>query len=178
MKCLPAESGELHHVLEFVVYNTPGPHGFTPRDIDRRWSASTPLERELQPFTQNEFEPVTEYVSNLFKNYREILAKCLNFFYDKAVARRNIVNKHRHSKEIHPGMEVVLRDPRKAKAGGRTPYRQPYSEPAVVTETHGNKMIVKKADGTLVKNIHMEDALVVPEGCRNLEWKDIVFEED
>ena len=45
MQCLPAESGELHHVLEFIVYNTPGPHGFTPRDIDRRWSASTPLER-------------------------------------------------------------------------------------------------------------------------------------
>ena len=51
MKCLPNEVGELLHVVEFIVYNTPGAHGFTPRDIDRRWSASSHLERELQTFS-------------------------------------------------------------------------------------------------------------------------------
>ena len=60
MKCMPNETGELLHVVEFIVYNTPGPHGFTPRDIDRRWSLATPLERELQPFHINEFEPLSE----------------------------------------------------------------------------------------------------------------------
>ena len=29
---------ELLVVVEFVLYTTPGPHGYTPRDIDRRWS--------------------------------------------------------------------------------------------------------------------------------------------
>ncbi len=38
MQCFPNEHGELLHVVEFIVYNTPGPHGYTPRDIDRRWS--------------------------------------------------------------------------------------------------------------------------------------------
>ena len=38
MQCFPNETGELIHVVEFIVYNTPGPHGYTPRDIDRRWS--------------------------------------------------------------------------------------------------------------------------------------------
>ena len=73
MQCLPNECGELQYVLEFVVYNTPGPHGYTPRDIDRRWSLATPLERELQPFTVCEFEPIAEYVAELFKQYRDCL---------------------------------------------------------------------------------------------------------
>ena len=36
MQCMPNETGELQYVVEFIVYNTPGPHGYTPRDIDRR----------------------------------------------------------------------------------------------------------------------------------------------
>ena len=36
MQCSPNETGELLHVVEFIIYNTPGPHGYTPRDIDRR----------------------------------------------------------------------------------------------------------------------------------------------
>ena len=77
MKCLPNEVGELLHVVEFIVYNTPGAHGFTPRDIDRRWSVASPLERELQPFQVQEFEPVEDYVRNLFRNYRELKVKVL-----------------------------------------------------------------------------------------------------
>ena len=72
MKCLPNETGELIHVVEFIIYNTPGAHGVTPRDIDRRWSLSTPLERELQPFQIQEFEPVEEYAKKLFQTYREL----------------------------------------------------------------------------------------------------------
>ena len=41
---------ELLVVVEFVLYTTPGPHGFTPRDTDRRWSVGSPLEKELSPF--------------------------------------------------------------------------------------------------------------------------------
>ena len=50
MQCFANETGELHHVVEFIVYNTPGPHGYTPRDIDRRWSLAAHLEKELPPF--------------------------------------------------------------------------------------------------------------------------------
>ena len=53
---------ELLVVVEFVLYTTPGPHGFTPRDIDRRWSVGSPLEKELSPFQVLEFEPLTDYV--------------------------------------------------------------------------------------------------------------------
>ena len=50
MKSFPTEIEELTHVVEYLVYNTPGVHGYTPRDLDRRWSAASPLERDLQPF--------------------------------------------------------------------------------------------------------------------------------
>ena len=72
MQCLPSEFGELKHVVEFIIYNTPGAHGYTPRDIDRRWSLSTPLERDLQPFQVQEFEPLDDYLHSLFKTYREL----------------------------------------------------------------------------------------------------------
>ena len=45
MQCFPNETGELLHVVEFIIYNTPGAHGYTPRDVDRRWSLATPLEK-------------------------------------------------------------------------------------------------------------------------------------
>jgi len=77
-QCLPHETGELFPVVEFIVYNTPGPHGYTPRDIDRRWSLATPLERELQPFQVSEFEPLSEYVAGMFHNYREIRARVMD----------------------------------------------------------------------------------------------------
>ena len=79
MQCFPNETGELTHVVEFIVYNTPGPHGYTPRDIDRRWSLATPLEKELQPFAVNEFEPLSEYAKTLFRNYRQIRTRVLGW---------------------------------------------------------------------------------------------------
>ena len=57
MKCYPSEVGELRHVVEYLVYNTPGPHGYTPKDIDRRWATHSSLTRDLQPFAVPEFGP-------------------------------------------------------------------------------------------------------------------------
>ena len=80
--------------------------------------------------------------------------------------------------ELNPGDEVVVRDPRQRKAGGRTPYRQPYTEPALVLEVHGNKCSVKLKDGTVLKNIHLEDVISVPESARNLEKDPLIFDEE
>ena len=48
---------ELLPVVEYLLYTTPGPHGYTPRDLDRQWSLATPLERELHQMEAFEFEP-------------------------------------------------------------------------------------------------------------------------
>ena len=108
MQCFPNEIGELQYVVEFVVYNTPGPHGYTPRDIDRRWSLATPLERELQPFQVNEFEPLSDYVNKLFQNYREIRVRVLGWLKQASEKRAELANRFRQSKTIQSGMEVVL----------------------------------------------------------------------
>ena len=126
MQCFPNETGELLHVVEFVVYNTPGPHGYSPRDIDRRWSLSTPLEKELQPFMVNQFEPVSEFTRQLFSNYRQIRVRVLGWLRDASEKRATLSNRFRRSKSVKPGDEVVIRDQRQRKAGRRTQYRQPY----------------------------------------------------
>ena len=145
MQCFPNEIGELTHVVEFVIYNTPGPHGYTPRDIDRRWSLATPLDKELQPFSVCEFEPVGDYVKTLFKNYREIRVRVLGWLKESSEKRAELANRFRRSKTLRPGDEVVVRDPRQRKAGGRTPYpprrrsgpRRPIGLPALQTAPHG-----------------------------------------
>ena len=177
MQCFPNEVGELLHVVEFIVYNTPGPHGLTPRDIDRRWSLATPLEKELQPFTVAQFEPVTEYAKGLFKRYREVKVRVQGFLQESSQKRADLANRHRRSKGVQVGDEVVLRDPRQRKAGGRSPYRQPYTDPALITEIHGNKCTLRKQDGTTVEHIHLEDVMKVPENARNLEKDHIQFDE-
>ena len=177
MQCFPNETGELSHVVEFVVYNTPGPHGLTPRDIDRRWSLASPLEKDLQPFRVKQFEPLTEYCSKLFAAYREIRVRCLGYLRDTAEKRAELANRARKHKVITPGMRVMLRDPRHRKAGGRGPYKEPFSDPCLVLEVTGNKCKVRRADGTIVQNVHFEDTLVVPSSVHDHETSPIQFEE-
>ena len=59
-RCDPSEWGELLVVVEFLLYNTPGEHGYTPRDIDRQWSTSVPLLKDLQGFRVLDFETIVQ----------------------------------------------------------------------------------------------------------------------
>ena len=118
MQCFPNETGELLHVVEFIVYNTPGPHGYTPRDIDRRWSMATPLDKELQPFMVNQFEPISDYLKTLFRNYREIRVRVLGWLKDSSAKRADLANRFRRLKNIQPGDEVVVRDRVSARLEG------------------------------------------------------------
>ena len=56
-------------VVEFVIYVTPGPHGFAPRDIDRKWSIASPLAKELSPFEVLSHEPMSDYCRRLLNEY-------------------------------------------------------------------------------------------------------------
>ena len=139
---------------------------------------ATPLEKELQPFVVSQFEPLSEYCETLFRNYREIRVRVLGWIKDSSAKRAESVNRFRRSKTLRQGDEVVVRDPRQRKAGGRTPYKQPYTEPALVLEVHGNKCSLRAKDGTVMKDIHLEDAILVPENARNLEKAPLEFQDD
>ena len=180
MQCFPNEFGELHHVVEYIVYNTPASHGLTPKDIDKQWSLRSPLSRELTAFEVGELEPVSEYVSRIFKSYREIKQHVLNHLFAKKEKRAQLANRCRYPKPIEPGVIVVLRDPKHKKAGGRTAGKQPSIEKCEVVEVRGNRMTVKQPDGTLLKEVHTENVLVVPPGAQNFEdfEGDPLFEEE
>ena len=98
----------------------------TPRDIDRRWSLSTPLERELQPFQIQEFEPVEEYAKKLFQTYRELKVKVLTHLKSKSLERAELTNRFRRSKSFQVGDRVIVRDPRHKRAGGELHTNNPF----------------------------------------------------
>ena len=85
----------------------------------------------------HQFEPVSDYIRTLFKNYRDIKVRVLGFKRDSSRKRAELANRSRRSKRIQVGDEVVFRDPRQRKAGGRMGYKQPLTEPALVIELLG-----------------------------------------
>ena len=92
--------------------------------------------------------------------------------------RAELANKFRRSKSVKAGDEAILRDPRQRKAGGRSAYRQPYTEPALVKNVRGFKRTLRTKDGTTMNDTHLEDVMLVPETARNLEKDLLLFEED
>ncbi|CAE7034866.1 pol, partial [Symbiodinium sp. CCMP2456] len=123
----PHEWSELLPVVEFLLATTPTQAGIAPRDLERAWSMAIPLERDLEPFTVLEWEPISEYAARLFRRYRELRAKVLDHRAEESAKRASLVNRFRVSKQLCAGDVVVLRDPRTARAGGRTPWRKQLS---------------------------------------------------
>ena len=60
-KCFPDAVGEPLHCDEHMIHNTPESHGFTPRDLDRRWSMHTPF-GEGATYGPSERVQANEYV--------------------------------------------------------------------------------------------------------------------
>jgi len=174
LRSYPSEWTELVPVVEFLVYNTPGPHGFSPRDIDRRWSCAVPLEKELQAFQVLDFEPVSDHAKNIFRTYPDVRAKVLGWYAASSGKRADLANRFRKNTLIDVGQRVVYRDPRAKAVGGRTAWKEPLSDPCVVESVQGNKATLRRADGTLLTYAHMEDMIVVPPDARCLESREVL----
>ncbi len=116
----PEYWSEVLVVVEFLLYNTPGPHGFTPRDLDRRWSQAVPLGKELRPFQVGDMENLTEYAKNLFRSYKEMRGKIRAAQALASAGRADKANKFRRPRELVNGRCVAYRDPRALAAGGGT----------------------------------------------------------
>jgi len=121
-----------------------------------------------------QWEPVTDYVGKLFSNYRDIWYKVVKHIKDAAQKRVDLANRWRRPKELVPGMKVLIRDPRHKQAGGRGPYRQP-PESGVIADSpapRGNKCAVRRPDGVLLKDVHAENILLLPDASHDLESKE------
>ena len=99
-RAFPDEWTELLVVTEFVWYATPGPHGYSPRDLDRRWSLGTPLEKELQGFQVLEFEPVSDWARKLFGEYTIMRDLVLKHAAQSSSKRAELANRFRKSRTI------------------------------------------------------------------------------
>ena len=119
---------------------------------------ATPLEREFQPFQVAEFEPMSDYCRNLFRNYREIQVRVLGWLRKASEDRARLANRFRRSKDVKAGDEVVIRDPRHRKAGGKTGYKEPYTDPATVLDC---RVHPREGCSTLSASV-----LPAPQGCR------------
>ena len=160
---------ELLVVVEFVIYTTPGPHGYTPRDIDRRWSVSSPLAKDLAPFEILEFEPTSDYVQRIFAEYRVIMETILKWYAASSEKRAKLANRYRRARELTVGMRVVYRDPRARAAGGRTTWKEAMTEPLVVVVTDGNKLALRAPDGNRLANCLMENCVIVSDEADDYE---------
>ena len=89
--------------------------------------------------------------------------------------REDAANRYRKSKDFEPGDKVLYRDPRVKAVGGRSPWKEPLSDPAVVETVRGNKYALRRADGSTVE-AHAEDLLRVPTDARNYEREELVFD--
>ena len=67
LRTYATEWTELLPVVEFLVYTTPGAHGYTPRDLDRNWSLGVPLQKDLEPFMDSDMQGTSAYAKQLFK---------------------------------------------------------------------------------------------------------------
>ena len=172
--------GEALVVVEFLLYNTPGQYGHTPRDLDRRWSLAVPLGKELKPFQVGDMENLTEYAKNLFRSYKEIRGKIRAQQALASANRADKANKFRRPMELVNGKLGAYRDPRAIAAWGRTQWREPLLSPCVIEDAKQNKCSLRKPEGALLENCHIEDILLLPEGSIDLETKKktLAFEED
>ena len=58
-------------VAEYILDNTPGPHGYAPRDLEKSWSQALPLEKDVL-HEALQFEPISDWARRQFSQLHEI----------------------------------------------------------------------------------------------------------
>ena len=119
--CAPGHWGELLHLAEFVIWNTPGKHGFNPRDIVHGWSLASPLERELLPFELPQREAVSDVAAAQFEQFRNLRQRMLALRARDGRRRAELANRSRSSRRPEIGDQVLYNDPNCAKHSQATP---------------------------------------------------------
>ncbi|CAK9002134.1 Retrovirus-related Pol polyprotein from transposon 412 [Includes: Protease [Durusdinium trenchii] len=175
-------------VAEYVLDNTPGPHGYTPRDLERSWSLALPLERDVLKDAMS-FEPVSEWAARQFAEFREISAIVSKHWDAASEARAKLANRFRRSVDLKVGDRVVWRSPTARPEGaGRMPWRPGLNGPWEIVEVRGHRLLLEPvvppvpfsaSDPRKRIEAHAEDCILVPADSDPPESRDpVVFEDD
>ncbi|CAJ1333746.1 unnamed protein product, partial [Effrenium voratum] len=110
--------GDLLAVVEYCIDTTPGPHGYTPRDLDRAWSLGVPLEKDLLKSTL-EFEPVSDWARKIFGQYKAVSKVVKDHLTSASEARVRLANRYRREVDLKVGDRVVWRAPGLSDPGAK-----------------------------------------------------------
>ena len=165
-RCFGTEWASVLPALEFLLYTTPrADTGLCPRDLDRRWSLATPLEREMLLFSVPEKTAISEVARAEFAGFRalrRLLVERLGAQHRRAA---ELQNRHRSARAVRVGQRVLVRDPRLTQQGaGKLAWRRPLP-PGTVTEVDrsGRKATVRRDDGAVLKSVHVENLVDLPD---------------
>ena len=86
--------------MEYILDNSPGPHGYTPRDLERSWSLGLDLEKDLIKESL-QFEPITEWARKQFGQFRELSRKVAHHWEKASAARAKLANRYRRNVEFN-----------------------------------------------------------------------------
>ena len=135
-ECAPGHWGGLLALAEFVLWNTPGKFGLSPRDLVMGWPLASPLERELLPLELPRRESVSDVAAAQFEQFRRLRERHLALKSKESTRGAALANRSRSSRRPLVGDRVLYNDPklRKAVAGhgpGKRALRGPFEVRAV-----------------------------------------------
>ena len=130
-------------VAEYVIDNTPGPHRYTPRDLERSWSLALPLARDVLRDAL-EFEPITEWARGQFKQFAELSAAVKAHWDRSSAARAKLANRHRRTVDLKPGDRVVWNAPKaRSEGAGRVFWKPGLTGPWRVKDVRGHRLTLE-----------------------------------
>ena len=137
------EWSELLPVAEFVLDNTPGAHGYTPRDLERSWSLGLDLEKDLVRDSLK-FEPISDWARRQFSQFASLAQKVKKHWENSSAARAKLANRYRRTLDLKVGDRVVWQSPVARPSGaGRVPWKRGLTGPWEIAEVRGNRVILK-----------------------------------
>ena len=155
-------------VAEYIIDNTPGPHGYTPRDLERSWSLSLPLEKDVLRAAL-QFEPVSDWARSQFQQFQE-LSSAVRAHWDKSSkARARLANRHRRAVDLKPGDRNAPKA--RSEGAGRVPWKPGLTGPWRVVDVRGHRL-------TLEPVLDASGVLVPPDAEAPRAEEPLVFEDD
>ena len=122
-------------VAEYIIDNTPGPHGYTPRNLERCWSLSLPLKKDVVRAAL-QFEPVSDWARGQFQQFQELSTAVS--WNKSSEARARLANRHRCAVDLKPGGQVVWNAPKaRSEGAGRVLWKPGLTGPWRIVDVRG-----------------------------------------
>ena len=177
------EWSDLLPLVEYVLDNTPGPHGYTPRDLERSWSLGLDLEKDLIKESL-QFELVSDWGRRQFGQFQALSKKVAQHWEKASAARARLANRYRRNIEFQVGDRVVWDSPvARPEGAGRVPWKRGLTGPWEVISVSGHKLRLRsvqqgQGQGREVE-AHAEDCVLVPDDVEDpVEVPGVLLEED